>query len=242
MNDDLNQAPHEPQELPAADAFALAAPLPPPVPTGLRNIWRKWLNVTTRPSVASFARELPTANWYDTLMSLVGLGLLSAITSYFSKYSTAQILGYSHWNGEVAGVPIPRWAASMAYVILQPLVYFLVAVFLFIVAKWLGGKGSFLEQVYATALFYVPLLAVTEVVRYAPIVGNTASTILYIYGLVLLVLAIAASQRLTIGKSVFVAISPILAFIVAIIVVVILLLVIEFVGAMIGLLFSIPFR
>lgn len=210
MDDIPHQEPHEPSPPPTAEAFAIA-PAPPPVPPGLRDIGRKWLNVTTRPVVATFARELPTANWRDILLSLVGLGFLSAITRYFSNYSLAQIVGTSHWNGEVAGVLIPRWVASATNIVLQPFAFFFVVGFLFIAAKGLGGKGSFLEHAYAMALLYVPLSIAIIIVDYAPVIGSLARTILNIYELVLMVLALAASHRFTLGRSVLVVVvTPIL--------------------------------
>jgi len=218
MDDNLDQAPGEPSQQPPDDALVVAT-LPPPVPAGLRDIWRKWLNVTTRPGIASFTRELPTANWRDILLSLLGLGFLFAITSYFSKYSIAQIVGIYRWNGEVANVPIPRWAASMTHIVLQPLVFFFVAGLLFIVAKGLGGKGTFLEHAYAMALFYVPLSIVIVVLNYVPVIGSTAITILNLYELVLLVLGLVASHRFTVGRSALVVVAaPILFFLVAFVV------------------------
>lgn len=218
MDDNLDQAPGELSQQPAGETLAVAT-LPPPVPAGLRDIWRKWLNVTTRPGVASFARELPTANWRDTLLSLAGPGFLAAIGLYFSKYSAAQILGVPDWNAEVVGVSIPRWVASAAYIILQPLASLFLFGILFVVAKGLGGKGTFLEHAYALVLFYAPLYIAIAVADYVPVIGHVAVTILNLYELVLLVLALAASHRFTVGRSVVVVVAtPILFFLVAFVV------------------------
>ena len=55
---------------------------PPPAPAGINGLFRKWINVTTKPGAASFAIELPTANWGDIWLSIIGLGVLTAITGF----------------------------------------------------------------------------------------------------------------------------------------------------------------
>jgi hypothetical protein len=54
------------------------------VPAGGRWLFQQWIKVTTKPGAASFAIELPTANWSDIWLSIIGLGVLTAITSFIS--------------------------------------------------------------------------------------------------------------------------------------------------------------
>ena len=75
-------------------------------------------------------------------------------------------------------------------------------------AKLFGGTGTFLEQSYAMALFYVPIQAVTAILGLVPFFGGLATFVLGIYEIVLAVFAIAASQRLSTGRSVAVVLLP----------------------------------
>lgn len=184
-----------------------AAPLGQPVPAGLGNIWQKWLNVTTRPSVASFARELPTANWRDIWISLIGLGILTAITGAIAALYTSQVFTVPQADGTTTTIRIPT-GASWFSVISVPLGFFIGVAILFVMAKIFSGTGTFLEQSYAMMLFYVPLQGVSALLGLLPILGGLAAFALGIYQIVLSVFAIAASQRLSIGRSVAVVLLP----------------------------------
>ncbi|HEV8193802.1 MAG TPA: hypothetical protein VGP82_20305, partial [Ktedonobacterales bacterium] len=100
----------------APPAGAYAVPLGPPVPAGMGNIWQKWINVTTKPSVASFARELPTANWSDIWLSLIGLGILSAITGAIAALYTNQNISVPQANGTTTTVHIPAGAGLFSII------------------------------------------------------------------------------------------------------------------------------
>lgn len=186
---------------------AYAAPLGQPVPAGMSHIWQKWINVTTKPGTASFAQELPTANWSDIWISLIGLGILSAITGAIAALYTIQNIAIPQANGTTTVVHIPA-GVSWFTIIWVPLGFFVGVAILFLVARIFGGTGTFLQQSYAMALFYVPIQAVTALLGLLPVLGGIASIALGIYEIILAVFAIAASQRLTTGKSVAVVLLP----------------------------------
>ena len=170
-------------------------------------IWQKWVNVTTRPGVASFAQELPTANWRDIWLSLIGLAILSAITGAIAALYTSQTLTLPRADGTTTTVHIPA-GASWFTIITVPLAFFVGVAILFVIAKIFGGTGTFLEQSYAMALYYVPIQGVIALLGLLPILGGLAAFVLGIYEIVLSVFAITASQRLTIGRSVAVVLLP----------------------------------
>ena len=192
---------------PTGGAYAYAAPAGAPVPAGIGAIWQKWLNVTTKPGVASFARELPTANWRDIWLSLIGLGILSAITGAIAALYTGQTITIPRTDGTTTTWHIPAGASWFA-IISVPLAFFIGVAILFVVAKLFGGTGTFLEQSYAMALFYVPIQAVIAILGLVPFFGGLATFVLGIYEIVLAVFAIAASQRLSTGRSVAVVLLP----------------------------------
>lgn len=192
---------------PTGDAYAYAAPAGPPVPAGLGTIWQKWINVTTRPGVASFTQELPTANWRDIWLSLIGLGILSAITGAIAALYTSQIVTIPQANGPATTVHVPA-GASWFTVVTVPLAFFVGVAILFVIAKIFGGTGTFLDQSYAMALYYVPIQGVIAILGLVPFLGGLAAFAFGIYEIVLAVFAIAASQRLTVGRSVAVVLLP----------------------------------
>lgn len=191
---------------PTGGSYAYAAP-GPPQPAGMGTIWQKWINVTTRPGVASFAQELPTANWRDIWLSLIGLAILSAITGAIAALYTSQTLTIPQSDGTTTTVHIPA-GASWLTIITVPLAFFVGVAILFVIAKIFGGTGTFLEQSYAMALYYVPIQGVIALLGLLPVLGGLAAFVLGIYEIVLAVFAIAASQRLTIGRSVAVVLLP----------------------------------
>src|SRR5262245_51739931 len=69
-----------------------------PAPAGLSGLLQKWFQVTTKPGIASFAAELPTANWADTSMSILGLAVLSALAGFIGALG-AQTTAVSTING-----------------------------------------------------------------------------------------------------------------------------------------------
>lgn len=187
-------------------AYAYAA-AGPPQPAGIGAIWQKWINVTTRPGVASFTQELPTANWRDIWLTLIGLGILSAITGAIAALYTGQTVQIPRADGTMTTVHVPA-GASWFTIITVPLAFFVGVAILFVIAKIFGGTGTFLAQSYAMALFYVPIQGVIAILGLVPFLGGLAAFVLGIYEIILAVFAIAASQRLSIGRSVAVVLLP----------------------------------
>lgn len=174
-----------------------------PAPAGLSGLWQKWINVTTRPGVASFVNELPTANWRDIWLSLLGVGLLASVTGGIASLYNFVSFQIPNANGTVSTVRVPA-AAGWGSIIGVLLVFFLVDGILFLSAKIFGGTGSFLEQSYAIMLYFVPIEGAIAL----PGLGVFVTGLLDLYAVVLAVFAIAASHRLSIGRSVGAVLLP----------------------------------
>lgn len=168
--------------------------------------------MTTRPGVASFDNELPTANWGDIWLSLIALGIVSAVFGFIAVqiYGAAlnPLMNPSLKNLSPASRDIFQQAmgrstgSAWASIVTVPIGFFIGMALLFVCAKIVGGTGSFLSQSYAAALYYVPIYGLAAVVQVVPVLGQIASALLGIYGLILGVMALAASQRLTIGRAI----------------------------------------
>jgi hypothetical protein len=191
---------------------------PPPVPAGFGHIFQKWINVTTKPGAESFAAELPTANWGDIWISVLLLGVVSAITgfigasifhtgvqSYLNSLSPQQ---QAQLGPIMTSMRNSSTGTSLGNVIFVPLFFVIWTGILFLFAKMFGGTGTFLQQSYARALYLVPLGLVVAVLGLVPILGSLASAVLGIYGIVLNVFSVSASQRLSGGKATAVVLLP----------------------------------
>ena len=79
---------------------------------------------------------------------------------------------------------------------------------LYLIAMILGGEGSFTEQSYLLALFQAPLNIVSSVLGLIPIAGQCLNIGVWIYGIVLGVLAIQSAHRMTTGRAAAVVLLP----------------------------------
>jgi Yip1 domain len=190
---------------------------PPPAPAGINGLFRKWINVTTRPGAASFAAELPTANWRDIWLSIMGLAVLTIITTYLGglEFGAAASPNLSQLTPDQRRVITqflqaarPEGGAAVGSIIGVPLGFFILVGILFLFARLFGGTGTFLQQAYAFALYHVPIQGVSAVLGLIPFLGGLAGFALGIYSIVLAVFAVAASQRLMTGRAVAVVLLP----------------------------------
>jgi hypothetical protein len=205
--------PPPPQPGYAAPGYGAQAVAQPPVPAGINGLWQKFINVTTKPGAQSFTNELPTANWSDIWIALLGLGVLSGITGLISSFYIRAAFAAN--NPFLSGMPPDQQqaldrlvnntgsgiGAFIGPIIGVPLGFFIVMGILFVAAKIFGGTGSFLDQAYAFMLYSVPIGGVRAILGLIPILGGFASFLLGIYSIVLAVFAMMASQRLSGGRA-----------------------------------------
>jgi hypothetical protein len=190
-----------------------------PVPAGVNGLWRKFVNVTTKPGAQSFANELPTANWSDIWIALLGLGVITALTGFVRSLYTQATLAAS--SPIFSGLPVDQQqaldrilgntvsgAGNFGAIIWVPLGFFIGMGILFVSATIFDGAGSFLQQAYAFMLFYVPINGLGALLGLVPILGGVASYLLGMYSIVLAVFAMMASQRLSAGRAVAAVLLP----------------------------------
>jgi hypothetical protein len=175
--------------------------------------------VTTKPGAQSFANELPTANWSDIWIALIGLGVITALTGFITSFYSGAAFGPNSpfFNGlpddqrralEQIVSSTASGASNLGAIIWVPIGFFIGMGILFVSAKIFGGAGSFLEQAYAFMLFYVPINGLGAVLGLIPILGGFAGFLLWIYSIVLAVFAMMASQRLPGGRAVAAVLLP----------------------------------
>jgi len=236
--------PPPPQPAYAAPGYGAQVVAQPPVPAGLNGLWQKFINVTTKPGAQSFANELPTANWNDIWIALLGLGVLSGITGFITSFyrRAAFTASYPFFNGmspdqqqalnRFLSNSGPSFGSLIGPIIFVPISFFIGMGILFVSAKIFGGTGSFLQQAYSFMLYYVPINGLGAILGLIPILGGFAGFLLGIYSIVLAVFAMMASQRLSGGRATAAVLLP--AVIVALLVCALLTVFIVAIAALIN--------
>jgi hypothetical protein len=97
---------------------------------------------------------------------------------------------------------------SLGYIIWIPIAFFIGMGIWFVSAKIFGGTGSFLDQSYAFMLYSVPIEGAAAILGIVPFLGGLAGFALTIYGFVLSIFAMMASQRLSGGRAVLAVFLP----------------------------------
>jgi hypothetical protein len=98
--------------------------------------------------------------------------------------------------------------------------FFLMAGLIYLAAKLVGGVGTFLEHTYVLVLVYVPLQMIASGAGLFPVLGGLMAAAASIYMVVLIVIAISAVHRLTVGTSIMVAVLPVLLLLLAVVAIV----------------------
>ena len=193
-----------------------AAPTGVAAPAGFGGLFEKFRRVLTRPSRASFANELPTANWGDVWLALLLVGVIVALTTYIQYlfpqvYYSPYLRGLSFAQRRYFSPYLrPTPLTALLDIITVPLGFFIGMAILWVCARIFRGSGSYLQQSYAFMLYYAPIHIATAVLSLVPIVGGLLSAALGIYAIVLATLALAASQRLSIGRAIGALLLPVI--------------------------------
>ena len=173
----------------AAAGYGAQVTVQPPVPAGINGLWQKFINVTTKPGAQSFTNELPTANWSDIWIALLGLGVITALTGFIRSLYVQAALAAN--NPLFSGLPSDQQqaldrimsstgsgAGNFGAIIWVPLGFFIGMGILFVSAKIFGGSGAFLDQSYTFMLYYVPINGLGALLGLVPILGGFAGFLL----------------------------------------------------------------
>jgi hypothetical protein len=214
-----------PQAMYAAPGGYPSTPLP--LGEAVKQLPNQYVKVTTRPSVASFAEEIPKAAWDITWVQLViaavGTTAIALVVALLSLAFVAPSLPASSAASSAAMASIlagTTVGAAFFRLITVPVGFFIGQGIQYLLAKAFKGEGTFLQQSYSNLLFQVPLslaAVVLSLFSVVPVLGwisGLAGFALFVYGIVLNVFQIQASHRLTGGKAVGVVLIPYAALIV----------------------------
>lgn len=189
------------------------------------SIFQTWKKVLTSPNLETFEAErnkseatLSTALVWMVLASVIAalLGLLQGLIFPAALGGLGQIarllpselqeVGAIAETSSTGGV-----GASLAIIIIGPLLFLISVGIYHVFASILGGRGQYGRYAYLTATFAAPLLIVSSILGIVPLAGSCASVFLAIYQFVLAYYATRAEYGLSQGRAITVVVAPILA-------------------------------
>jgi hypothetical protein len=202
--------------------------------------FQTWLNVTTRPGEPVFEEErakpqanLTTAAIWVGLVALVA-GIFSLIQGAIAVRQLQAVGGLQGILGQldlpaevmgpamdqlnqlpagfIPGVGRPGVGLTALFGgIFGAIISFIIfAGLLQLVAKILGGTGSFSKYTYLLAAVYVPVTLVSSVLGIVPLLGGCVTFIVWIYQLVLAYYATRVEHKLSSGRSIIVVLAPLI--------------------------------
>ena len=184
------------------------------------ELFRSWLAVLSRPSVAAFDRERSGAAMEKVLAGVALGGFVGGIGYVLGQFVTFSLLtnvipGFGFFAPDEAMLEweaIPQLLVSALGLVLAPLGalvgFFIWAGILFLVAKALGGPGDFVVHSYLLSLIAAPLGAIGGLLNMVFCLGIVAGLPLFVYQLVLTTLALQSAHGFTTGRAATVWLVP----------------------------------
>ncbi len=190
----------------------------------IRDLVISWWRVCRRPWAPVFARELGGKSNVKTFVGVALGALLGLLVSWVLH----QLAGKSH--GEFMGLA-SMWLKSgtppplLSWTFLVPcgviIGFYDFEIILFIVARLLGGKGSFGAQAYAQSLFYAPLAIVQQAFVAMPLLAHPLFALAAVCSLVPTTTSLKAVHGYSMVRAVLTWLAPIVLNVLAVVVVII---------------------
>ncbi len=165
-----------------------------------------WINAIMKPR-ETFTAEKNKGTFFRAAVNLVIAAILSAILSYLTRtYFPEALLFY-----DVSISPIDPMTILTTHGISLVLLFIVIGLY-YLIAKAMGGRGTYTSLLYLVSLYAVPIAALGAI----PFIG----ILFFLYSIYLEYLAIKESQALSTGRTIGVILIPlvIIGVIVAILV------------------------
>lgn len=160
---------------------------------------RIWLKAITNPFAKTYVEiaENPDASWQQAFIWVGIYGLVSNLLLDLEVWAAGVYLNRPTNFSIVSDI--------LVYPVLVIFVFFIQVLITEMVARMFGGKGNFEKFSFLVASFYVPM-SLIHVVLFPFIRGTFLVYILYPYSGLLVVVAIRAAYKLSVGKTFLIAI------------------------------------
>ena len=192
----------------------------------ISSIFQTWLNVLTKPGEEVFAAErekdsatLKTALVWIILASVIAALLATLRARIFSSQlgglgQFVELLPADLQEGIGPAMAIDTaggTALSLLSIIFGPLSFLISVGIYHLIASVFGGRGQFGRFAYLSATFMAPLMIVSSLLIFVPILGFCLTIFLGIYQVVLTFYATKVEYQLSQGRAIVVVLVPLLA-------------------------------
>lgn len=183
-----------------------------------------WWKAFTRPWTPTFRDAISGKNNTKTFVgvalgAVLGLGL--SWLTYLLVGSGEEFMGLaSIWVRSGTSAPFGNWIIFVPCATVYG--FYTFEIVLYIVARLLGGKGSFGTQAYLQSLFYAPLALVQQVLAVIPVVGRPLFILVAAYSLLLTTTSLQAAHGYSALKAILTWVIPILLNVVVVTAVILL--------------------
>jgi hypothetical protein len=195
----------------------------------IRELPGQYFKVLTRPSVTRFGEEKSKASWRIVLIQLMSLAIIDAILQsvslLISPHNLNSLTGINSISHSMLQ-SITIITVVLLQLVFTPVSFLAAGGILYMIARAFGGRGTFLEQIYTTSLFGVPLVILSYLLLLVPATSSWLPYLPHLYSLVLFVISLMAVHQLSRGKAIAVMLIPISILLVLVLVGTIILAVI----------------
>ena len=173
-----------------------------PLRAALLQLPQQYFKAVVKPSVATYTQDKGNAAWGVVWIQLLAWAILDAALGLLVNLISPPA------NNSV----FSRFfaiATSYGLVIVVPALFFLLMGIIYLLAKYFGGQGTFLEQCHTSLSIQAPLGILSKLLALIPGIGRILNSVLSLYGIVLQVLVIMAVHRLSRGKAIATILLPV---------------------------------
>jgi hypothetical protein len=173
-----------------------------PLSAALLKLPQHYFKALLKPSVGTFAQQKDIASWRLVWIQLLLWAVLDAalgvLVNLISPPSTSTTF-----------LQFFALATSYGLVVLVPVLFFLLMGIVYVLSRYIGGQGTFLEQCNTSLSIQAPLGILSKLLALIPGWGKILNSVLSLYGIVLQVVVIMAVHRLSRGKAIAAILIPV---------------------------------
>jgi hypothetical protein len=163
--------------------------------TELLRLPEHYFKAVFRPSVSVFSQDKGQASWSLVWIQLLVWAVLDAALGVLVNLISRPSTGTSFQQ-------FFALATSYGLVVVVPTLFFLLMGVVYLLSRYIGGQGTFLEQCHASLYIQAPLGIGSKLLALIPGVGRILNSVLSLYGIVIQVFAIQAVHRFSRGKAI----------------------------------------
>lgn len=168
---------------------------------GLLRLPLCYFKAVFKPSTSAFVQEKGQASWSLVWIQLLTWAVLDAALGVLVNLVSRPSTGSSFQQ-------FFALATSYGLVVVVPALFFLLMGIVYLLSRYFGGQGTFLEQCNASLYIQAPLGIGSKLLALIPGVGRILNSVLSLYGIVLQVFVIMAVHRLSRGKAIATILIP----------------------------------